>query len=101
MAELLTEEGIQGSLAKVPGWERDGGSIRKKIRLKDFAAALEFVNRIGIAAEAMDHHPDILIHGYRYVTLTLCTHSAGGLTRMDFDLAQKIEEIGKGFSCSN
>lgn len=91
MATLLDESKIQQSLAKVPGWERSGNEIRKKYTFKNFAEAIHFVNKVGELAEAMGHHPDILIHGYKFVTLTLLTHSAGGLTRMDFDLAKKIE----------
>jgi 4a-hydroxytetrahydrobiopterin dehydratase len=91
MAALLDEAGIQKWMEKAPGWERMGGEIKKKYKFKNFVEALKFVNRIGELAESMDHHPDILIHGYKFVTLTLSTHSAGGLTRMDFDLAQKIE----------
>ncbi len=92
MATLLDEIGIQKGLEKIPGWERAGNEIRKTFPFKNFAQALAFVNRVGEAAESMDHHPDILIHQYKKVTLTLTTHSAGGLTRMDFDLAQKIEK---------
>ena len=93
MGSLLNDEGIQEQLSKITGWERQGKEIRKTFTLKNFVAALEFVNKVGELAESMDHHPDILIHQYKRVTLTLTTHSAGGLTRMDFDLAQKIEEI--------
>lgn len=97
MATLLDEAGIQQSLEKVPGWERMGNEIKKKFKLKNFVTALQFVNKVGELAESMDHHPDILVYGYKFVTLTLSTHSAGGLTRMDFDLAQKIEKMWKEF----
>ncbi len=91
MATLLDEAGIQRSLETTPGWERMGAEIKKKYKCKNFVSALQFVNKVGGLAESMDHHPDIFIHGYKFVTLTLSTHSAGGLTRMDFDLARKIE----------
>lgn len=93
MATLLEEFRIQQALEKVPSWERSGNKIRKDHKFKNFQEALQFVNKVGELAESMDHHPDILIHGYKFVTLTLSTHSAGGLTRMDFDLAQKIENV--------
>lgn len=95
MATLLDEAGIRQGLEKVPGWERTGKEIKKKFTFKNFVTALRFVNKVGELAESMDHHPDILIHGYKFVTLTLSTHSAGGLTRMDFDLSQKIEKTAK------
>jgi 4a-hydroxytetrahydrobiopterin dehydratase len=97
MATLLDEAGIQQSLEKVPGWEMTGAEIKKKFKLKNFVTALQFVNKVGELAESMNHHPDILINGYKFVTLTLSTHSAGGLTRMDFDLAQKVEKLQQEF----
>ena len=93
MATLLDEPGIQQRLEKVPGWERVDSEIRKKYTFKNFVEALKFVNQVGALAESMDHHPDILIHGYKFVTLTLSTHSADGLTKMDFDLAKKIDDV--------
>jgi 4a-hydroxytetrahydrobiopterin dehydratase len=63
--------------------------------LKDFAAALAWVNQVGALAEASNHHPDIAISWNR-VTLTLSTHSAGGLTQFDLDLAAQIDGLGSG-----
>jgi 4a-hydroxytetrahydrobiopterin dehydratase len=74
-------------------WERDGDAITREWKLDDFAAALAFVQRVGEAAEAANHHPDILIHGYNKVRLTLSTHSEGGLTAADFDLAATIDGL--------
>ena len=91
MAVRLEELAIEESLKKIPGWGRHGQEIKKQFQCYNFQMALRFVNQIGKVAESMDHHPDILIHSYRLVTLSVTTHSAGGLTRLDFDLAQKIE----------
>jgi 4a-hydroxytetrahydrobiopterin dehydratase len=60
--------------------------------LADFAAALRFVARVGALAEAANHHPDILVHGWNRVRLTLSTHSEGGITQADLDLARRIDE---------
>lgn len=74
-------------------WERDGDAITREWKVDDFTAALGFVQRVGEVAEAANHHPDILIHGYNKVRLTLSTHSEGGLTAADFDLAATIDGL--------
>jgi 4a-hydroxytetrahydrobiopterin dehydratase len=85
----LEQSAIQQRLAGLSGWTLTDNAIRKTFELASFPDAIAFVNRIAGLAEAADHHPDILIE-YRKVTLTLSTHSAGGLTTNDFDLAQQI-----------
>ncbi|PIQ82894.1 MAG: 4a-hydroxytetrahydrobiopterin dehydratase [Candidatus Omnitrophica bacterium CG11_big_fil_rev_8_21_14_0_20_64_10] len=90
-AEKLTEAETAKALKTIPGWELRADSIVREYTLKDFGSALAFVNRVGELAEAADHHPDILIHRYKRVTLTLSTHSAGGLTGKDFALARQID----------
>lgn len=75
------------------GWERSGDEIVREWTFADFAAALAFVNRVGEAAEAADHHPDILLHGWNHVRLNLTNHSAGGLTAADFTLATRIDGL--------
>ncbi len=70
-----------------------GSSIVREYKLADFAAAITFVNRVAELAEAADHHPDILLHGWNKVRLTLCTHSLGGLTDADFQLAGQIDRL--------
>ena len=74
-------------------WTREGDAITREWKVDDFTAALAFVQRVGEAAEAANHHPDILIHGYNKVRLTLSTHSEGGLTAADFDLAATIDGL--------
>lgn len=86
----LTDDEIMARLANLPGWERRGGAITKTYMLADFPAAVGFVVRIGMLAEAAWHHPDLTIHWNR-VGVTLSTHEAGGITEKDFDLAAKFE----------
>jgi 4a-hydroxytetrahydrobiopterin dehydratase len=91
---LLSEQEITRGLDGLTGWElRDGTAIERELQLADFAAALAFVNRVGALAEAANHHPDILLHGWNKVRLTLSTHSAGGLTDADLGLAAAIDGL--------
>jgi 4a-hydroxytetrahydrobiopterin dehydratase len=89
---LLNEEEIAARLGSVPGWERDGDSIVAVVTRADFRDALLYVGAVGYLAEAAGHHPDIAI-SWNKVTLTLSTHSAGGLTGADFDLAGRISQL--------
>jgi 4a-hydroxytetrahydrobiopterin dehydratase len=91
MAKLSTDA-VQAGLKKLPGWRLNSDTIGKQYTLPSFPEAMKFVNRVADLAEQADHHPDILIN-YRRVTLTLATHSEGGLTQKDFDLAEKIEKV--------
>jgi 4a-hydroxytetrahydrobiopterin dehydratase len=90
--QRLTEDQINARLASANGWMRQGDEITKTYTLTSFPAALAFVSAVGHLAEAADHHPDILIR-YKKVTLTLATHSAGGLTVKDFELAAQIDAL--------
>lgn len=72
-------------------WERRDDSIQRDFEREDFAAAIAFVNAVAAIAEAANHHPDILVHGYKNVRITLSTHAAGGLTERDFALAEQID----------
>ncbi|MGH2568638.1 MAG: 4a-hydroxytetrahydrobiopterin dehydratase [Bacteroidota bacterium] len=89
---LLTEEQIQQRLSELKGWTRVEKEITKTVKLKDFVRAMGFVNSVALLAEKTDHHPDIDIR-WNAVTLTLSTHSAGGLTDYDFNLAKQIDEL--------
>jgi 4a-hydroxytetrahydrobiopterin dehydratase len=88
---LLNEEEIRDRLKQLRGWERAGKEIRKVYAFKSFAEGMAFANRVAKAADAADHHPDMLIQ-YGRVTLTLTSHDAGGLTERDFRLARQIDE---------
>jgi 4a-hydroxytetrahydrobiopterin dehydratase len=73
-------------------WEREGAELIKTVQRKDFAEAMRFVNAVAEAAEAANHHPDISI-SWNTVRLRLSTHSAGGITQKDLDLARRIDEL--------
>jgi 4a-hydroxytetrahydrobiopterin dehydratase len=90
---LLTADQIRDGLAQLSDWRQEGASIARDAAFADFAAALEFVNRVAAAAEQANHHPDILLHGWNRVRLTLSTHSSGGITAADLDLAARIDTL--------
>jgi 4a-hydroxytetrahydrobiopterin dehydratase len=92
MAELLTDQAIQERL-QGSAWRRDGDTIVRELKFKDFAQAIAFVNRVAEAAESANHHPDITVHGYNNVRLSLSTHSAGGLTDADFELSGQLDRL--------
>ena len=73
-------------------WTREGDAIARDVERSDFAGAIAVVNRVAELAEAANHHPDILVHGWNKVRLTLSTHSEGGLTQADLDLARQIDD---------
>ena len=89
MATLSGDE-IGATLESLPGWEHAGDAISREYRLDSFAGAIAFVVRLSYAAEAADHHPDLDIR-YSKVRVTLSTHSEGGVTAKDVDLARVIE----------
>jgi 4a-hydroxytetrahydrobiopterin dehydratase len=86
----LSDIEITGKLERLPGWKHQGNAITKQFIFNDFKEAVEFVNSVAEIAESADHHPDITIN-YKKVTLILSTHSEGGVTQKDFDLAEQIE----------
>ncbi len=91
MPARLSDAEIAQRLPRLKGWERAGGAIRKSFSFGKFAEGIRFVDRVAAAADALDHHPDIDIR-YTTVTMQLSTHSAGGLTGKDFELAERIEQ---------
>jgi 4a-hydroxytetrahydrobiopterin dehydratase len=91
--EKLSESNINEKLTNLKGWEYKNNLIGKEYELKNFKEALGFVNKVGEHAEEMDHHPDIFLHSWNKVKITISTHSAGGVTENDFKLAEKIEKI--------
>lgn len=96
---VLAESEVIAALAADdgPDWHLIGGKLVKTVVCADFVGALDFVGRVGALAEAADHHPDIDIR-YNRVTLSLITHDAGGITRLDLDLARSIDEAAAGIS---
>ena len=91
MARLSDEE-IEERRAGLEGWERSGDAIEKQFDNGDFKGSVEFVNRLTPEAEEMNHHPDLEI-SWNKVTVSLSTHSEGGLTGNDFELASKIDSV--------
>ena len=90
--ELLTDDQITAELAGVPAWTRDGNAITTVTTREDFRDAMLYVGAVAYLAETANHHPDMAI-SWNQVTLTLSTHSAGGLTAKDFALARKISAL--------
>jgi len=92
MARLSDAE-IEERLGQLDGWRRSGDAIVKEFDNGDFKGSVEFVNRLTPEAEEMNHHPDLEI-SWKTVTVTITTHSEGGLTEGDFELARRIEALG-------
>lgn len=88
----LSDDQIGQDLATRPEWSQSGDTIQRTFAFKNFLEAMAFVNKVAAAAEAANHHPDILIR-YNKVTMTLSTHDSGGITRKDFDLAAKMDAM--------
>jgi 4a-hydroxytetrahydrobiopterin dehydratase len=92
---LLSDDEVAAGLEGTP-WQREDDEIVRDLEFADFAAAMGFVNRVAEAAEAANHHPDILIHGWNKVRLRLSTHSEGGLTAADLALARTLDGLRAG-----
>jgi 4a-hydroxytetrahydrobiopterin dehydratase len=92
MPDLLGDDEIASRLEDSE-WQREGDEIVRELKFADFAAAMAFVNRVAQEAEEANHHPDILVHGWNKVRLSLTNHAAGGLTDADFQMAEKIDGL--------
>ena len=92
MAELLTDEEIESRLGELEGWKREGDAITKTFDEGDFVGSVEFVRRLTGPAEEMGHHPDLSI-SWSEVKVSVTSHSAGGLTANDFELADRIDAL--------
>ncbi len=90
--EKLDDSEIESRLADLEGWERDGDVIRKEFERNDFIGSVDFVRQIAEPAEEMGHHPDLSI-SWDKVEVLVTTHSEGGLTQNDFELAEKIDGL--------
>jgi 4a-hydroxytetrahydrobiopterin dehydratase len=89
---LLSDSEVRAGLASLPGWERRGDALVKEFDRGDFVGSVEFVDSLVAPAEAMSHHPDLEI-SWATVTVALSTHSEGGLTAADLELAAKIDAL--------
>ena len=90
---LLEDTDIESRLADLDGWERAGDAIRKEFKRGDFVGSVKFVDALVEPAEDMGHHPDVEI-SWDTVTVTITTHSEGGLTANDFELAARLDALG-------
>jgi 4a-hydroxytetrahydrobiopterin dehydratase len=90
---LLDDADIEARLAELPGWSREGDAIEKTFERGDFVGSVKFVDSLVEPAESMGHHPDLEI-SWNEVKVSLSTHSEGGLTENDFELAAKIDALG-------
>ncbi len=91
MTRLLDEEEIARQIGDLPGWSGDRTHVRRTYKATDFPAAILLVDEVARDAEELDHHPDIDIR-WRSVTFVLSTHSAGGVTQLDIELAHRIAD---------
>jgi len=92
MSAVMSEADIHRALEQLPGWKASGKAIERVFQFENFVKAMEFVNQMAEAAEAVNHHPDILIN-YNKVTLTLVSHDSGGVTQRDIKMAGRINEL--------
>jgi 4a-hydroxytetrahydrobiopterin dehydratase len=90
--ELLTPMTVQEALGGLPGWKVDGNAIVREFTFRDFSEAFAFMTRVALAAETLNHHPE-WSNVYNRVTVRLSTHSAGGITGLDVELATRMKEI--------
>lgn len=90
--EKLSKQDVAVGLGKLRGWSLVKGNLHRTFKFKDFTQAFAFMKRVAVAADRLDHHPD-WSNAYNKVNINLSTHSAGGLTGNDFELAGKIQTI--------
>ena len=90
MATKLEPQQIESRLN--PGWATDGDQITKTYEFAQYSHGLLFASALGLIAESMDHHPDLLV-SYKKVTVSLSTHSAGGVTELDLELAEAVDRL--------
>jgi 4a-hydroxytetrahydrobiopterin dehydratase len=89
---LLTGDEIAARLLGLD-WKLEDGMIVRDLKFDDFAAAIAYISRVAGVAETHNHHPDMLIHGWNKVKLSLTNHAAGGLTEIDFDMAARFDAL--------
>ena len=94
MAQLLTDGEIDAALSELPHWRRSGAALIRTIEAPTFPDAIALVDKVAEAAEESDHHPDIDIR-WRKVTYSLCTHSSGGITESDAEMARRIDQLAQ------
>lgn len=98
--ELLSGEAVQRLMATLPSWRVEGAELVKEFRFPSYLAGIEFVRQAAGFAEALNHHPDMYV-GWRKVTVRLTTHSAGGLTNLDFEFARQIAMLDSAVTANS
>lgn len=93
MTEKLTEQQIKESLNELPGWVYENGSIKKVYLTQNYPSTMGFVTAIGGFCQKRNHHPDYVLMKFKEVEVSFSTHSAGGVTQNDIDIAKDIEKI--------
>ncbi|MCX7877043.1 MAG: 4a-hydroxytetrahydrobiopterin dehydratase [Ignavibacteria bacterium] len=91
--DKLTPEQINEALKSLPGWFYKDGSIRKVFKTKSYPATMGFVTSLGGICQKMNHHPDYVIMKYKEVEVSFSTHSAGGITQKDIEVAEELEKV--------
>ena len=89
----MTDEDVKAKLQGFEGWSQEGDAIEKQFQFEDFSGSVDFVNRLTPLAEELNHHPDLSI-SWSKVSVSITTHSEGGLTAGDFELARRIDALG-------
>ncbi len=92
MADKLSDDEVADRLAELPGWQVVDGKLRQEYKFANFVEAIGFMTRAAIEAEKMNHHPE-WFNVYSKVNVDLTTHSAGGITALDFELAAKMNTL--------
>ncbi|PKO17639.1 4a-hydroxytetrahydrobiopterin dehydratase [candidate division BRC1 bacterium HGW-BRC1-1] len=93
MSKLLAQMEIDSALTALDGWSQEGINLVHDFKFQDFKAALAFINQVGELAEKADHHPDLTLHDYNRVRISLTSHSDGGITPNDTALAGEIDSL--------
>lgn len=94
MADKLSEQDVVSGLASLAGWSLDDGKLNRDFKFTNFIAAFGFMTKAAIEAEKMNHHPE-WFNVYNKVTVHLTTHSAGGISELDFELARKMNQLAE------
>ena len=89
----IDDDAINAALRELPGWSREDAVLVRVVKRKDWRAAIDLVDAVAAEADRRDHHPDLCVTGYRTVTFRLTTHSVGGITKRDVDMARAIDEL--------
>jgi 4a-hydroxytetrahydrobiopterin dehydratase len=95
-APRMNEQEVRDRLAEIPGWSLQDGKLFRDVKVKNFREALDLVARIGEVSEAENHHPDVCIHSWNHVSLSLYTHTVQAISENDFIMAAKFSELLPG-----